>query len=521
MDQTGQTAFKRPINILNIKEIHKTMKILDFNNHSVGRKNLFSSKTLRLSVLTAAISVWGTAPSFADVSKATKQDVERFEVRNEVLKAYPGILDAMMHSTHSGFGGDSSRAIANHMYSRTNKAAVADAKAKIKVEPYGEGTWFLRLPYVNIAVFETAEGLVLVDAGYAPAGPALLETIRKLSNKPIHTLIITHHHADHGFGAWALLEAGEKPRIIATDSYLKEMELDIQLANYTNVYLNNQDPRDVPRSWDDATRPTETFSDKKTLTIGGEEFILTHAPGETVDQLWVSVPGRKIVVSADYHQPFLPNAGNGKRRQRYAAEWAQALRDMAAQKPDVVLPMHGPAMTTPAEIQDKLKATADMLDSVVKQVTTGLNAGKRQYEVAASIELPDRLKKRDDMDEYYNRIEDVGKMVLKQYSGWWDDVPSHWTPAPMASQAKDIVKLAGGIDKLVAHTRSLLQTDPVLACHMADWAYFAAPNNPEVLQVALEAYAKRIEPGVPAQEINVYLSHMTDLKWQLNQLQGR
>ncbi|MEI6064195.1 MAG: MBL fold metallo-hydrolase, partial [Pseudanabaena sp. ELA748] len=91
-------------------------------------------------------------------------------------------------------------AIANKMYSRTDEAAIADARTKLKVEVHGPRTWLLRLPFVNIAVFETDAGLVLVDSGYAPAGPALRETLQKLSAKPVHTIIHSHYHADHAWG---------------------------------------------------------------------------------------------------------------------------------------------------------------------------------------------------------------------------------------------------------------------------------------------------------------------------------
>lgn len=94
----------------------------------------------------------------------------------------------------------------------------------------------------------------------------------------------------------------------------------------------------MPRDWRQAVRPTQTFHRQTTLRIGGEDFVLRHARGETEDQIWVTVPGRKLVATADYFQSFLPNAGNGKRRQRYPEEWAQALRDMAAQQPQLLCP---------------------------------------------------------------------------------------------------------------------------------------------------------------------------------------
>ena len=471
-----------------------------------------------LGVMALAVLGSGHASAHEAQAQVSAQDIQRFELRNELIKEYPHIRKAMMHSPNAGFGGDSSPAVGYHMYSRTDQAAIDAVRAKLKVETYGEGTWLLRLPYVNIAVFETSDGLVLVDSGYAPAGPALLETLRKLSRKPVHTIIYTHHHADHAFGAWALLEAGEKPRIIAEESFLHELGLDVRLANYTNVKLNDQAPQDVPRNLQDVVLPTETFRDKTTLTIGGEAFVLTHARGETADHLWVHVPGRKVVVSADYHQPFLVNAGNGKRRQRYALEWAGALRDMAATQPALLLPMHGPAIAQPAQIQDRLTAMAEVLESVDRQVVAGLNAGQRQDQVAAAVKLPPTLAGRPDMEEYYNRVQDIGKMVAREYSGWWDDIPSQWTPAPLEQQARELAALAGGVDKLAARSEALLASDPAMACHLADWALFAAPDDPAVLRTVLKAYANRIQPGVPAQEINVYLAHMSGVKQRLLQV---
>jgi len=463
----------------------------------------------------------GISANPALAAEPKPETVQRFELRAEVMREHGHILKAMLASEHAGFGGEVSFAIANHMASRSDPAAIADARAKLRVESHGEGTWFLRLPWVNVAVFETEEGLVLVDTGYAPAGPALVDTLRKLSDKPVHTIIYSHHHLDHAYGTWALIEAGETPRIIAEESFLHEMGLDIRLADYANVKLNDQDPRDIPRSWDDVHAPTETFRGQTTLSIGGEDFVLTHARGETADHLWVHVPSRSTVVSGDLHQPFLPNAGNGKRRQRYLQEWADALREMAALEPALLLPMHGPVMTEPAEIQNKLDVVASTFEAITEQVTNGLNAGLRQDEVIASVKLPTELQNHPQLDTYYNTVADVAKMGVREYSGWWDGVPSHWSPATREAQGRMIMELAGGAEGLVQRARELMASDPALASHLADWAFHADPNNPAILQLGIDTYASRIQPGIPLQEINVYLSHMVELKWRLQQMAGR
>ncbi len=471
------------------------------------------------SLLAVAALLLGTTATFADTPVAPNpEDAARPTARQQILREYPHIVAAMSSSPHAGFGGPRSQAVGTRMYSRSDAAAIADVRAKLSIEEIAKGTWFIRIPYVNIVVFETSEGLVLIDSGYAAAGPALIETLHRISKKPVHTIVFTHHHADHAFGAWALLAEGQRPRIVAERSFLHELDIDLKLANYTNVRLNDQAPQDVPRSRGDVVLPTDTFSDQTALTIGGETFVLHHARGETADQIWVHAPARGIVVSADYHQPFLPNAGNGKRRQRYLTEWAQALRAMIAASPNLVLPMHGPAIAGHASIEDRLGAVADALESIDQQVVAGLNAGLRRDQVVDRVSLPQPLASRPDMDTYYNRVSDVARMSVREYSGWWDDVPSHWSPSPMAAQAREFVALSGGQERVLARLKELLPTDAAMACHLADWAWLAAPEDRTTLEASLAAYANRIRPGVPAQEINVYLAQLSELKRRLDAL---
>lgn len=433
--------------------------------------------------------------------------------RAQVYKANPELVKSIMLG--GGFGTELSFAIANHMYSRTNAPAIADARAKLKIEALGPRTWLLRFPIVNVVVFETDAGLVLIDSGYAPAGPALVDALKQISAKPVHTVVFTHFHADHAFGAWALLAAGMKPQIVAEERFIEQMEGDMRTNGL--IARNNQQPlAEVPRTWDDAVRPTVTFHNKTTLNIGGEDFVLTHARGETEDQIWVSVPGRAVVVSADYFQGFLPNAGNGKRRQRYPEEWAQALRDMAALKPRLLLPMHGPAITDAAEIQDRLPAQASMLDSISKQVVDGLNAGVRRDLVIDRVALPPELAKRADARPLYVSAKDIGRMVVKEHSGWWDDIPSHWDPAPVAAEAREIAALSGGAPKLIQRALALADTNPALASHLADWAWLADEQDEAVVQGALKVYTKRVAQPLPTQEALVYAEHMARLQLKLN-----
>lgn len=95
-------------------------------------------KTIALS-LVINLSSHATA-AVTDSSKPDIKSVQKFELRKELMAQYPNVLNVLTSNANAGFGGEQSVAIANHMYSRTNAEAIADARAKLTVEPHGKGT---------------------------------------------------------------------------------------------------------------------------------------------------------------------------------------------------------------------------------------------------------------------------------------------------------------------------------------------------------------------------------------------
>ncbi len=427
------------------------------------------------------------------------------DARTRVLIEHPSVLAAVAKG--GGFGGKFSRHAALNMFGRVPEA-IEDLKDKTTVEAYGQGTWLIRMPIVNAVLFETAAGLVLVDTGMAPAGPAIVAAIKSVSDKPLHTIIYTHGHVDHAYGTWALLEAGWRPEIIAHKNLAARVNRYIRLRGSIAQYMSQKEEQ-MPRGEADFVWPTQTFVDRLELDIGGERFVLQHHRGETDDQLYVWAADRKVLASADYYQGFLPNAGNGKRAQRHLEEWAVAMREMAALNPEVVLPAHGAAITDSASIQKEFTLLADALQYVVDKTIEGLNKGLRKDEIFGSMKLPPEFAKENSLREHYVSIKDLSKMVLKQYTGWWDDIPSHWSPATQAQQGALVIELAGGIEAFVAAAYTIMDKNIQLACHMADWAWFSNPTDARVQQLVIDAYKRRaVSDDTYTQEKLAYIDAM-------------
>ncbi|WP_419535558.1 MBL fold metallo-hydrolase [Endozoicomonas sp.] len=448
--------------------------------------------------------------SSAQVAKksalSTVADQFSGDIRERVLIENPELIQRVM--VGGGFGGNFSKNIGQHIFGKNYEPAIQDALEMTEVKQAGDRMWIIHMPIVNSILLETDEGLVVIDTGMAPAGPALIKAIRSVSDKPIHTIIITHGHTDHAYGTYALVEDSPNAQIIAHENIIPRFERYIKLRGSLANYMS-QPVDELPAKKDDIVWPTRTFKDRLELTIGGEAFVLQHHRGETDDHLYVWIPGRKAIAVGDFYQGFLPNVGNGKRRQRYVEDWAVAMREMAALKPEVLLPSHGVGITTGKEIQENFVVLAEALESITEQTLDGLNQGVRKDLIVDGIELPEELANHPTLQVKYVSAKDISKMLLKQYTGWWSDIPSDWSPAPWASRGAEIAGLAGGVDQLVVRAREVMKTDLALASHMADWAWMADSDHPEVQQLTIDVYKARVsDPATNTQEMLTYIDQM-------------
>ncbi len=349
--------------------------------------------------------------------------------------------------------------------------------------------------FVNVTAVRTDAGLVLVDTGsFHPAAHKMsFDAVRRWNSERLHTAIYTHGHVDHAYGLPPFLaEAGERrwqrPGIVGHVNVLPRMQRYVRTEGY-NTIINTRQFGHATQWPVDFQAPTETFAEHLELAVGGTRFQLHHAKGETDDHAWVFLPETRTLCTGDLFIWAAPNAGNPQKVQRYAVEWAAALRAMAALNPELLLPGHGLPIAGAARVREALLDTAAYLESLVEQTLERLNAGRTIYEILEEVRPPAALEAKPYLRPVYDEPEFIVRNLWRCFGGWHSGVPSELKPAPRRALGLELAALAGGVERLLERSRALLASgDARLAAHLVDWAAEAEPGSREVHAVRAEVY---------------------------------
>jgi glyoxylase-like metal-dependent hydrolase (beta-lactamase superfamily II) len=336
--------------------------------------------------------------------------------------------------------------------------------------------------FANMTVLRTAAGPVLIDTSTAAARERTFALVRSVDAAPLHAAVYTHGHADHALGTPPFLaEARERgwprPRIVGHRQVAARFERYRRTHAY-NALINARQFGTPPRWPLDYDAPDVVYDTTLRLEAGDVVLALHHARGETDDHTWIWWAERGILWTGDLFLWVAPNAGNPQKVQRYAAEWAAALRTMAALDAELLVPGHGPPILGRARVRQALDDTAEWLQTLERETVTRMNAGLDLPAILAEVRPPAHLAARPYLQAVYDEPEYVVRNVWRLYGGWWDGVASHLKPAAEAALGREIAGLAGGIDTLVARARALADGGELaLASHLIDWAVAAAPEH--------------------------------------------
>jgi alkyl sulfatase BDS1-like metallo-beta-lactamase superfamily hydrolase len=338
----------------------------------------------------------------------------------------------------------------------------------------------------SVTAIRTADGLVLVDTANQATAGKVLALIRTWDDSPIHTVIYTHGHIDHTGGITAIdREAVAKglarPRIIAHRDVARRMHR-YALTQGLNSIVQGQQFNNPAYIYPVGDRqPDEVYDNALSLVIGGERIELFHGRGETDDATFVWLPDRRILASGDFVIWMFPNAGNPRKVQRYAAEWAAVLRHMERLEPEIVIPGHGPVIFGEDRAAQVLRDGAAVLEHLVRESLALINRGATLDQVLHAITAPAAYLSKPYLRAKYDDPEFLVRAIYHLYAGWFDGNPSHLKPAKAADLAVELAHLAGGANKLAERAAVLAAEDSTrLAAHLAEFASEAAPDDKAV-----------------------------------------
>ena len=193
----------------------------------------------------------------------------------------------------------------------------------------------------NAGFVVTPEGVVVIDALGTPAlGRRFLDAIRRLTDKPVRRVIVTHYHADHFYGLAAFKQAGAEIWAHASArEYLDGSVAGERLA---------QRRRDLSPWADDLKTlvpPDRWLEGDTTFALGGLNFDVVYmGPAHAPDDVAVLVREDRALFTGDIlftgRVPFVGNADSRR--------WLATMERMLALKPAVMIPGHGRVSRDPA-----------------------------------------------------------------------------------------------------------------------------------------------------------------------------
>ena len=231
----------------------------------------------------------------------------------------------------------------------------------------------------NSGVVVGDDSVLVIDARATPVmAKELVAHIRKVTDKPIRHVLLTHYHAVRVLGV-----AGYEDRVnvIASD-VTREMivergrqDMDSEIQRFPRLFRARET---IPG----LTWPNVVFHQRMTLWLGSREVRIIHAGrGHTRGDTIAWLPKEKVLFSGDLVEfgatPYCGDAHFG--------DWPGTLDRLAALAPDALVPGRGEALTTPDKVRQGVGETRAFLQDVFRIAKAGVAAGqplKQVYDTA-------------------------------------------------------------------------------------------------------------------------------------------
>ncbi len=367
----------------------------------------------------------------------------------------------------------------------------------------------------NSILIEGEKTNIIIDTtGSEETATEVKDMFDAINSNPVETIIYTHNHADHTYGATVFAE-GSNPDIYAhstTEIYLSRVIGILRpiISSRSNRMFGNALPKEQVENngigpfleiGRDGRKPgllypTKTFTDQIEFEAAGHKVQLFHAPGETNDQLFVWLPEKKVLFPGDNFYKTFPNLYTIRGTPyRDLVGWVNSIDLMRYLEPEYLVPSHTRPIVGKENINTLLTTYRDAIQFVHDQTVRLMNLGLDPNEIAERLVLPKHLGDSPYLKEFYGTPEWSAKNVFSGYLGWFDGNPSSLKPLPLKDEAEKIIQLSGDWNSLFKVAEdAFLVNDFQWSLQLTDYLLRSRPDDQKtklLRKSALEALGRK------------------------------
>ena len=221
----------------------------------------------------------------------------------------------------------------------------------------------------NTGIVIGDDAVMVIDTQATPVmAQDVIRRIREVTDKPIRYVVLTHYHAVRVLGA-----SGYRPEhiIASRDTYdliveRGEADMRSEIERFPRLFR-------AVESVPGLTWPTIVFEKHLTLMLGRVRVeIMQVGRGHTKGDTIVWLPQDKVLFSGDLVEfDATPYTGDA-----YLSDWPTTLDNIAALKPEKLVPGRGAALMSPAQVKAGLEGTRAFVTAMFDAVKKGAAAGK-------------------------------------------------------------------------------------------------------------------------------------------------
>ncbi|HEY4135487.1 MAG TPA: MBL fold metallo-hydrolase [Alphaproteobacteria bacterium] len=263
-------------------------------------------------------------------------------------------------------------------------AVPAAAQDKMEMRTVADGVYMMENTRGsgNSSFVITDDGVLVFDADLRTADQVLAQ-IRKLTDKKVKYLVISHSAGDHASGAWLYRE--DKPVFIATKTQMRDLYMQ------ESKEFEERKKTDEAYKGKELTRPDIGFEGGLTLQFGGLTFVLTEeGVSHSTSDVTVFIPQKRVFLTGDLLDTEI-HPGQGESAGVFFSNvkgWLKNLDNIMARNlpVDTYVPGHGPVHVGRgvADIQEQKAYFIAMRNEVSKMMA----AGKSLAQIEKEIEVP-------------------------------------------------------------------------------------------------------------------------------------